>query len=131
VKSSNLRHCQAPSQNKRLSDPQRKATGCGPAHPPPEAERQASDSQSWKVRGNLGPRDGVLYQTASWLPVANQVFLVSWTVDIHQEVSSPEETHSTPEIALLLHTQETAAGTREVIRCTAHLESALIKHLVA
>ena len=105
--------------------------GCGPAYPPPEAERQVSDSQSWKVRGNLGHRDGILYQTVSWLPVANQVFLVSWTVDIHQEVSSPEETHSTPETVLLLHTQETAAGTREVISCTTHLGSALIKHLVA
>ena len=78
--------------------------------PPPEAERQAGGSQSWKARGNLGPRDGILYQTASRLPVANQVFLGSWRVDIHQEgcsqkISSPEETHSTPETALLLHSQ--------------------------
>ena len=50
-----------------------------------EAERQAGDSQSQKVRGNLGPRDGILHQTVSRLPVANQVFLGSWTVDICQE----------------------------------------------
>ena len=49
-----------------------------------EAERQVGDSQSWKMRGNLHPRDGVLHQTASRLPVANQVFLGSWTVGIHQ-----------------------------------------------
>ena len=44
---------------------------------PPEAERQVGDSQSWKARGNLGPRDGILHQTVSRLPVANQVFLGS------------------------------------------------------
>ena len=48
-------------------------------------ERQAGDSQSWNARGKLGPRDSILYQTVSRLPVANQVFLGSWTVDICQE----------------------------------------------
>ena len=52
---------------------------------PPEAERQAGDSQSQKARGNLSPRDGILYQIVSRLPVANQVFLRSWMVDICQE----------------------------------------------
>ena len=51
----------------------------------PEAERQADNSQSQKARGKLSPRDGILYQTASRLPVAKQVFLGSWTADIHQE----------------------------------------------
>ena len=55
------------------------------AHPPPEAERQAGDSRNRKARGNLGPRDGILYQTPSRLSVANQVFLGSWMVDICQE----------------------------------------------
>ena len=50
-----------------------------------EAERQVDDSQSQKARGNLGPRDGILHQTVSRLPVANQVFLGSWMVDICQE----------------------------------------------
>ena len=64
------------------------------------------------MRGNLGPREGILHKTVSRLLVANQVFLGSWTVDIHQEgcrseISSPEETHSIPEMVLLLHTQET------------------------
>ena len=45
------------------------------------------DSQSQKARGKVGPRDGILYQTASRLPVANQVFLGSWTVDIARRVS--------------------------------------------
>ena len=55
--------------------------------PPPEAERQAGNSQSQKAKGNdnLGPRDGILHQTMSRLPIANQVFLGSWTVDICQE----------------------------------------------
>ena len=52
-----------------------------------EAERQAGDSQSRKVRGNLGPREGILHQTVSRLPVANQVFLGPWTVDIARRVA--------------------------------------------
>ena len=53
--------------------------------PPPEAERQVGDSQSQRERGYIGPRDGILHQTVSRPPVANQVFLGSWTVDICQE----------------------------------------------
>ena len=64
----------------------------------PEADRQASDSQSRKASGNLSPRDGILHQTVSRLPVANQVFLGSWTVDIHQEGcslrSGPQRRHT-------------------------------------
>ena len=69
-----------------------------------EAERQAGNSQSQKMRGSLGPRDSILHQTVSRLPVTNEVFLGSWTVDICQksEISSPEETHGTPETALPL-----------------------------
>ena len=71
------------------------------------------DSKSWKAKGNLGPSDGIPHQTVSRLPVANQVFLGSWTVDICQEGRSQrssislQETHSTPEMALQLRTQET------------------------
>ena len=52
---------------------------------PLEAERQAGDSQSQKARGNLEPRNGILHQTVSRLPVANHVSLGSWMVDICQE----------------------------------------------
>ena len=66
--------------------------------PPLEAERQAGDSQSWKASGNLGPIDGILHQTVSMLPVANQVFLGSWTVDVSQEGcsqrSAPQRKHT-------------------------------------
>ena len=51
--------------------------------PQPEAERQVGERQ--KARGNLGPRDSILHQIVSKLPVANQVFLRSWMVDICQE----------------------------------------------
>ena len=71
---------------------------CGPAHLPLEAERQAGNSQSQKVRGNLNPRYGILYQTVRRLPVANQVFLGSWMVDVHQEGhrqrSAPQRRHT-------------------------------------
>ena len=65
--------------------------------PPQEAERQVGDIQSWKAWGKLSPRDGNLHQTESRLSVANQVFLGSWMVDIHQEVcnqrSAPHRRH--------------------------------------
>ena len=42
-------------------------------------------------------RNGILHQIVSRLPVANQVFLRSWTVDIHQEGcsqrSAPQRRH--------------------------------------
>ena len=93
MKSPNLRHCQARSQNKGLSRAGQLLTS-----PLPTLQRQAGNSQSLKGRGKLGPRDGILYQTASRLPVANQFFLGSWTVDIHQEGrsqrSAPQKRHT-------------------------------------
>ena len=66
-----------------------------PAHPLPEAGSQAGNSQSWQ--GAIGFRDSIIYQTASRLPVANQVFLGSWMVDTHQEgrsqTSAPQRRH--------------------------------------
>ena len=65
--------------------------------PLPPPERQAGNSQSQKARGNLGPRDGILHQTVSRLPVTDNVFLGSWMVDIHQEGhsqrSAPQRRH--------------------------------------
>ena len=55
------------------------------------------DSQSWRERGNLGPRDVILHKTVSRSPVANKVVLGSWTVDICQEGrsqrSAPQRRH--------------------------------------
>ena len=63
----------------------------------PEAERQAWDSQSQRARGKLGPRDGIFHHSVSRLPVANQIFLGPWTVDICQEGcsqrSAPQRRH--------------------------------------
>ena len=64
-----------------------------PIPTPDVVERQVGDSQSQKARGKLGPR-------SSKLPVAHQVFLGSWTVDIHQEGpsqrSAPQRRHRAP-----------------------------------
>ena len=61
------------------------------------AERQVGDGQSQKARGNLGPRDGILHQTVSRLPVTDNVFLGSWMVDMRQEGrsqrSAPQRRH--------------------------------------
>ena len=63
-----------------------------------EAEKQADDSQSLKARGNLGPRDGILHQTASRFAGANQAFLGSWTDDTRWEGcsqrSAPQKRHT-------------------------------------
>ena len=94
------------------------------------------NSQGWKARGNLGPRDSILYQTASRLPVANQVFLGSWTVDIRQEGcslrSAPQRRHKAHlRRCSTAYPGNWAAGTREVIRWHHPPgESVLAKHLV-
>ena len=48
TKSPNLSHCWAHSQNKGPSEYQRRASRYRPSHHPPEAGRQAGDSQSQK-----------------------------------------------------------------------------------
>ena len=64
----------------------------------PEAERQVGDSQRWKTRGNLCPRDGILHQSVSRLLLANHMFLGSWTIGICQEGrslrSAPQRRHT-------------------------------------
>ena len=60
TKGSNLMHSLALSQNKGLSDTNGELARCTQVPPPPqEAERQASDSQSWKAKGYsiLSPRN--------------------------------------------------------------------------
>ena len=63
----------------------------------PSSSQRQRGNQSRKARGNLCPRDGILHQTVSRLPVANQVFLGSWTVGICQEGcslrSAPQRRH--------------------------------------
>ena len=98
MKGFDLGHCQAAHRTKDWANTRGELAGCGLVHPLPEAERQAGNGQSRKARGKLSPRDGILYQTASRLPVANQVFLGSWMVDIHQEGrrqrSAPQRRHT-------------------------------------
>ena len=78
-----------------------------PPIPRPEAERQVCNSQSQKARGNLDPRYCIFHQTVSRLPVANLFFLESSLPGGSQpEISSPEETHGTPEMVLLWYTWE-------------------------
>ena len=130
AKSSNLRRCPARSQHKGLREYQRRASRLqtGPAHPSPEAGRQAANSQSQRERGKLGPGVGIFYQTASRLPVAKQVFLGSWTVAIQREGccqrSCPQRRHTARLRQRSRCAQRKPNGwDGEVIRCTAHLGS--------
>ena len=76
---------------------------------------------SQKARGhcNLGPKDHIFHQTVIRLPVANHMFLGSWTVHIHQECHSPRsaprgDTQHTWNCALVVHPGNGAARTGEV-----------------
>ena len=64
AKSPNLRHCQACSQNKGLSEYQRRASQLWTG-PFPTRGREAGGGQPEPERGNLSPRDSILYQTAT------------------------------------------------------------------
>ena len=81
---------------------------CGLAPARLEAERQVADSQSWKARGNLSPRDSILHETVSRLQAANHVFLGSWTVDICQEGRS---LRSAPQRRHVAHLRRRSCGT--------------------
>ena len=90
---------QLPLTEQRIEESQRRASWLRTGPSPRRRQRQAGDCQSQKATGNLGPRDSILHQTVSRLPVANQVFLGSWKVDIHQEDrcqrSAPKRRHMT------------------------------------
>ena len=72
MKSPNLRHCQACSQNKGMSRASLLRTG-----PSPAGDRQVR-------AGNCGPRDIFSTKLQAGF-VANQDFLGFWTVDTRQE----------------------------------------------
>ena len=79
--------------------------------PSPARDREAGGWQLELERGNLGPRDGSLYQTVSRLPVANQDFWDSGWLHLpgglQPEISSLLGTQGTPERARPLRTKET------------------------
>ena len=92
TKTPNLRHCLA-HRTKDWANTRGELAGSEPAHPPQEAGTQAGSIESQK--GANSPRDGILHQTVSWLPVANQAFRGSWTDDIlwegYSQRSAPEK----------------------------------------
>ena len=71
MKSPSLRHCQACSQNKGLSKYQRRASRLQTS-PSPAGDREAGGGSARARKGQSRPQRGILYQTASRLPVANQ-----------------------------------------------------------
>ena len=100
----NWRHCQDHSQNKGLSEYQRRASWLQPSPPPPEAGRSAGNKIR-KAKGKLGPRDNIPYQTANLPGILDGWHLPGGS---QPEISSPEETYGTPGAAALpLCTQET------------------------
>ena len=90
MKSPNLRHCQASSQNKGLSRASQLLTS-----PSPAGDRQARTARA--RGGNHSPREAssAKLQAGS---VANQDFLGFWTVDIRREGrsqrSAPQKRHT-------------------------------------
>ena len=92
-----LRHSLTCSQNKGLYKYQRRANQLQTGASPHQRQRGRQVTEEPEARGNVGPRDGILHQTVRRLPVANQVFLGSWTVGIYQEGrsqrSAPQRRH--------------------------------------
>ena len=78
-------HSQACSQNKGLSKYQRKVSQLQIGPSPHQRHRGRRVTARAIRRGATSARDGILHQTVSRLPVANQIFLGFWTVDICQE----------------------------------------------
>ena len=100
MKSPNLRHCQASSQNKGLSRASQLLTS-----PSPAGDRQARTARA--RGGNHSPREAssAKLQAGS---VANQDFLGFWTVDIRREGSSQR---STPQKRHTAHLRRCASHT--------------------
>ena len=77
------------SQNKGLSEYQRRASQYGLAHHPAGGREEGKQQPELEGKGQSGPRDSIFHQNVSRLPVANHIFLGSWMVDICQEGHSP------------------------------------------
>ena len=84
----------------------------------------------------MAPETGIVHQTVSWLPVANQIFLGSWKFDICLEGWSQR---SAPQRRLMAHLRWCSHGApgklrswdREVIKTQPTWDSEFAKHLVA
>ena len=100
MKSPNLRHHQARSQNKGLS----RASLLWAAHPPPETGRRG---QPEPEGGNRSPREALSTKLQAGF-IANQDFLGFWTVDICQRVAARDQLprKDTPEKARLLYNRK-------------------------
>ena len=96
--SNSIRWPLACSQNKGLSNYQRRASCLRTGPSPCWRLRGRQGTARARSKGNLGPRDGILHQTVSRHLVANQLFLGSWTTNIFQEScslrSAPQRRHT-------------------------------------
>ena len=91
------------SQNKELREYQRRASWLHVGPSPPHSQRQRGRRVTARARRQgaaalSAPESGIFHQTVSRLPVANHVFLGSWTVAISQEGhslrSTPQRRHT-------------------------------------
>ena len=135
MKSSNLRPCQAAHRTKDWANTRGELASCGLAHPAPEADRQAGDSQSqWgaisaqemasSTKLWAGPQ---LLTKSSWDPGQ----LTSTSRVAARDQLPRGDTRHTWDNAPTAHPGNWAVEMGEVIRRTAPPgESALTKHLV-
>ena len=133
MKSPNLRHCQARSQNKGLRKYQRRVSRLRTG-PSSAGDNQAGvgegSGQPWPKRGNCSPSKTSSTKLQAGF-VANQNFLGFRTVDITRNQLPRRDTWHTWEGAPIVHPENQGARTGEAIRHTPHLGvTALAKHLV-
>ena len=107
VKGSNL----ALSQNKGLSQYQMRASCCVQSSPRHQRQRDRwMTARTGRQEAISVPGRGIHHQTLSRLPVVNNVFLGSWTVDICQEGCSQK---SAPQRRYTAHVRWCSSGTPE------------------
>ena len=124
----NWRHLQACSWNKGLSRASWLWANPYPARDRPARAARAGRGQSW-------PQRGILHQTASRLRCSPRFLGIldgrHLPVGSQPEISSPEETHGTPEKAAHCTPRKPSVWDREGINCSLQLGATLrTKHLV-
>ena len=98
AKNSNPRGSLAHSQIKGLSKHQRRASQLWTSPSPARGRGAGRQQPELEGEGQSWPQDSIFHQTATRPPVANQVFLGSWVVDICQKDHSqrlvPQRRHT-------------------------------------
>ena len=135
MKSSNLRHSLACSQNKGLREYQRRASWLQTSPFPHQRQRGRQVTARAGRQGKISAPETASSTKLSRLPVANHVFLGSWKADIcrkgRNQRPAPQRRHRAHLSRRSRCTPRKPTGCGEVIKTQSTWDSMLAKHLVA